>query len=502
MSESRLSRRRWLEVTSALGLGLSGFLPDGVRAAVPGEGSPVRDVGSRRQLFVDSWLIDELAGARQVLHPPRPEEIVFRFDRPWEGIYSGYATVLRDGDRFRLYYRGMPRARHDLETEVTCVAESEDGLTWKRPDLDHCPRPGASTNNIVLQRHRGCHNLSPFIDTRPDCPPGERYKAMGGTGQPGLLAFTSPDGLRWKQLGEGPVITRGAFDSQNNAFWSESEGRYVCYFRVFREGFRWIARSTSEDFVHWDEPVDLGLDGQPRRHLYTNGLHPYFRAPHLAIGLPTRFFPGRRVVTDREAREIGTPGQWNFVNDSTDIVLISTRGGSHLDRTFPEAFLRPGADLRNWTSRASYAARGFLQTSERELSIYVLHHLGYPSIHLRRHALRLDGFASVRAPLGGGEMVTRPLTFEGSRLLLNSSTSAAGGIHVELQTPEGRPIPGYTLDDCREIIGDRLDHPVSWRGGSTLALDARKAIRIRFVLRDADLFALRFTGEAGARDNG
>ena len=65
----------------------------------------------RRELFVDDLLIDRLAGARLVLHPPQPREIVLKFDQPWEGLYSGYETVLKDGDVFRFYYRGMPVAQ-------------------------------------------------------------------------------------------------------------------------------------------------------------------------------------------------------------------------------------------------------------------------------------------------------------------------------------------------------------------------------------------------------
>ncbi len=451
------------------------------------------DIGSRRELFVDHYLIESLNGARLVLHRPQAQEIVLRFDQPWEGLYSGYETVLKDRDKFRFYYRGMPEPKHDLETEVTCVAESDDGIHWTRPKLGIYEVRGTKENNVVLARNRGCHNLAPFIDANPNCPSDERYKALGGTGQPGLLAFVSPDGLHWKQIQQDPVITKGAFDSQNNAFWSESEEQYVCYFRVFREGKRWIARTTSQDFLRWTEPVDLELDDKPREHLYTNQIEPYPRAPHIYLGLPTRFLPGRRVVTDEEARRIGTPTQWNYANDCTDILLTSARGGADFKRTFMEAFIRPGADLRNWTSRANYAARGIVQTGERELSIYVKHNSGYPSSHVRRYTIRPDGFVSVAGPYAGGEMVTKPLTFSGNRLAINYASSAVGGLRVEVQTSDGKRVDGFTLNDCVEIIGDRLEHIVSWKRGADVGALAGKPIRLRFGLKDADLFSIQFT---------
>jgi hypothetical protein len=111
----------------------------------------------------------------------------------------------------------------------------------------------------------------------------------------------------------------------------------------------------------------------------------------------------------------------------------------------------------------------------------------------RRYALRIDGFVSLHAPLGGGELTTKPLTFTGNRLLLNISTSAGGGARVELQSPDGRPLDGFGLDDCTEIIGDDLAFPVRWRGD--LGALAGRPVRLRFVLRDADVYSYRFTTE-------
>ena len=455
-------------------------------------GNPV-DVGSRRELFVDHHMIESLNGVRLALHHPQPREIALAFDQPWEGLYSGYETVLKDGEMYRLYYRGMPEAKHDLATEVTCVAESSDGVHWTRPELSIYEVQGAKRNNVVLANNRGCHNFAPFLDANPTCPADQRYKALGGTGQPGLLAFVSADGLHWKQLQEDPVITKGAFDSQNNAFWSVSEKVYVCYFRVFRDGKRWIARTTSHDFVHWTDPVDLELGGQPREHLYTNQFDPYLRAPHIYLGFPTRFLPGRRVLTDDEAQRIGTPTRYNYVNDCTDILLASARGGDNFQRTFMEAFIRPGADLQNWTSRANYAARGIVQSGPRELSLYVKHHSGYPSNHVRRYVLRPDGFVSVQAPYTGGELITKSFTFDGVNLALNYATSAVGGLFVEIQTPDGAPTEGFALHDCQEMIGDRIDEVVSWKNGADVSRLAGVPIRLRIVMKDADLYSFRFS---------
>ena len=452
----------------------------------------VAEIGNRRELFVDNFLIGSLDGARLELHAPRPAEKVLTLQRPWEGIYSGYFTVIQDGDRYLAYYRGMPEARHTLDVEVTCLAQSDDGINWTKPNLGLFEVGGSRENNVILAQHRACHNMAPLLDTNPKAPPSERFKALGGTGKPGLVALVSPDGIHWKDLQQEPVITKGAFDSQNVAFWSDTEQCYVCYFRVFTDGKRWVARCTSKDFRNWTEPVEMELDGKPRQHLYTNQTTPYVRAPQIYVGTPTRFFPGRRVLSDEVLKEIDTPTEWNYHNDCADIVFTSTRGGADFKRTFLEAFIRPGRDPRNWTSRASYAAHGIHLTGPDELSLWVQHNCGYATSHIRRYTMRVDGFVSVNAPYAGGQMTTKPLVFKGGRLTINFASSAGGGLRVEIQDASGQPIEGFAEADCPEIIGDEIDRTVSWKGGPDVSSLAGKPVRLRFVMRDADLYSIRF----------
>jgi hypothetical protein len=196
-----------------------------------------------------------------------------------------------------------------------------------------------------------------------------------------------------------------------------------------------------------------------------------------------RFVPGRTTIGDPPRRTDGL----------SDAVLISSRDGLHFSRTFLEAFIRPGLDPLNWGNAHGNQtpAAGLLQLTPEEVSIYWLEHYG-ATPRLRRGTLRTDGFASVNAPYAGGELVTKPLTFRGGRLVINYSTSAAGSVRVEVQNADGRPVSGFALEDCTEIYGDEIERTVSWKGGS-LAHLAGETVRLRFVLKDADLYSLRFT---------
>lgn len=480
-----------------------------------GQDTPI-EIGSRRELFVDRYLIDRMDSVRLHLHEPRDEGAVLPFDRPWEGIYCGYCTVIHDenvdhqvsdqttGARapYRVYYRGMPAGTTDGSAkEVTCVAFSDDGIHWQKPELGLFEVNGSKDNNVVWAGDPPySHNFSPFIDTRCDCPPEQRYKALSGLDKTGLVAFVSADGLRWKKLQPEAVIPRKTpfkvgwmFDSQNVAFWSESERKYLCYFRVYT-GVRRIARSESSDFVHWSEPVlmEYESDGQPApiEELYTNQTSPYFRAPHCYLSVAARFVPGRQAISDEEAIRLQVAK--NYYKDLSDAVLMTSRGGNAYERTFLSSFIRPGIGLRNWVSRTNYPALGIVQTGPHEMSIYVNQDYAQPTSHLHRYSLRLDGFASVRAEYGGGELLTKPLRFTGTRLELNLSTSAVGSIKVEIQDENGKPLPGFSADQCVDVIGNETDRMVRWKSGSDLSELVDKPVRLRFIMKDADLYAIRF----------
>lgn len=461
-----------------------------------GAASGAIDVGSRLELFVDYFLIDTLEGTRLQLHTPIPGEKVLAFDQPWEGRFCGYVTILQEENRYLLYYRGLPEAGKDgSNTEVTCVALSEDGIHWERPNLGLFEVNGTRDNNVILAGHAPfSHNFSPFHDTRPGVPDDERFKALAGTEEAGLAAFVSADGFHWRKLREEPVITDGKFDSQNIAFWSEAEGMYVSYFRTWSgggwAGFRSISRATSPDFINWSPTEAMSFGDAPMEHLYTNQTRPYFRAPHLYTAICARFMPGRRVVSAEQGEALGDTARYS--GDCSDTVFMTSRGGTRYDRTFMEGFVRPGIGLSNWMSRTNYPSYGLVPTGPATMAFYIQRNYAQPTHYLQRMILRTDGFASVHAPYEGGEMRTKPLIFAGASLAINYSTSAAGSVWVEMQDADGKPLPGFTREDADEIIGDEIERIVTWKGSADVSALAGKPVRLRFILKDADLYAIRF----------
>ena len=113
---------------------------------------------------------------------------------------------------------------------------------------------------------------------------------------------------------------------------------------------------------------------------------------------------------------------------------------------------------------------------------------------LRRFTYRVDGFVSVRAGTAGGEIVTRPLAFKGKQLVINyiAWPFRKGCVRVEVQDAEGHPLDGLALNDCVKLDGNEIEQRVTWKTGATPERYAGQPVRLRFVLKHADLFSLQF----------
>lgn len=488
----------------------------------------VIDIGNRRELFVEQGLIERLVGRAELkLHHPVPREVSITFDKPWEGNASGYTTVFKDGDLYRMYYRGHryiidPPPLRQAQPEVVCYAESRDGIHWEKPNLGLFDWPptannsGVKENNILWRGGYETHNFAPFKDTNPTCPPDQLYKAVGGTtASNGLLTFKSADGIRWSKLSDGPVVTEGAFDSQNTVFWDSNRQRYVMYVRYFSEGefkgLRSIAVSHSTDFKTWSEPVGLTYMDSPPQQMYTNQIAPYYRAPHLLLGFPTRFVARPLSEHVKRLEPVDTRAQFiAAVNGTgsytgaeiTDSVLIASRDGQTF-RRWDEAFLRPGPQAEGrWIYGDNYQSYGLLETRTdregmpNEISLQFNEGSWRDEMHrLRRYTIRLDGFVSLSAPLSGGELTTKPLKFVGQQLSVNYATSAAGSLRIEIQDSTGDPIPGFSLAEAEELFGDSVDQKATWKNSTDVSRLAGQVVRLHFALRDGDLYSFKFTDQ-------
>lgn len=525
MNNLQLTRRSWIRTATAIGIAQAGTL----RSAET-DAQQAIDIGSRRELFIDNLLIETLAGsAEQRMHHPIPREVALVHDEPWEGTGSGYHSIFQDGDLYRMYYKAwhlqvsqgkLDTSRHPL---FCCYAESDDGVNWRKPKLGLHDFQGSKENNIVMVSGAlGPLNVDAghpavFKDDNPNVADDARYKAILRSSKPnGLLPFKSPDGLHWAPMTDKPILGGlGAFDSQNLAFWDPTIGKYRAYWRIFTAGvttdkewkpagIRAIRTATSDDMVNWGPHTDLTYEDSPDEELYTNQIKPYHRAPHILLGFPSRYVDrgwsaSMRALPELENRELRASSSRRYGTALTDALLMASRDGIKFKR-WNEAFLAPGIERPgSWHYGQQYIAWHAVETKSAmagapdELSFYSCENYWTGnSSELRRYSLRLDGFVSIQTNANGGQLISRPIQFSGSKLSLNFATSVAGSVRVELQNEAGEPISGFGLEDCPEIFGDTVDRVVTWKSGADVSKLAGQPIRLRFEMRDADLYSFQF----------
>lgn len=485
------------------------------------------NISTKRECFFDDYLINtEKTTAVSTLHKAKPEEIVKTFTDNWETNGIAYLNLFYDEDikKYRLYYLG--RETKEITKENThgevirvCYAESDDGINWIKPNLGMCEFEGSKENNIILDLTVAPYydNFFVFKDTNPSCKAEEKYKAVSEY-EHKLYSYISADGIKFKR--HMLITEEGSFDSLNTAMWDDEAKIYRCYFRSFHlpgdfEGkdpydkkplevdseernfrIRDIRYIESKDFKNWSGQKLLRFTGE-EIPLYTNCITPYFRAPHILLGFPSRYVqrPSWSGAYDNlsglEERKEKMKLHERYGLAITDCIFISSRNGVNFTK-YDEAFITPGAEAgHNWFYGDCYPAVGFVLTdgkygngSDKEISMFCPEGSFGKKNSIRRYSIRQDGFRSYHA--GGEEKIltTKPFTFEGNTLFANIETSAAGYICFEITDSEGN-----IIKSC-EMFGDSIDKKISFEGN--LSDFSGKEVIMKLKMRDADIYSIKF----------
>ena len=478
-------------------------------------------IGTDRQLFWDDHLVDaEKTSAFHRVMQPVKKECCFLFDQPNELFSISYPCIVKDAGGYKMYYQ--PWYEKDM-TPCVCVIESKDGLNWHRPKLDIFEGHDLKENNIVIEHVKD--GVFVFYDTNPACPANEKYKAIGsafmlhpdGEKKTSLCCYTSPDGYHFTL--SHPMTRYGTFDSLNTAFWDGQ--RYRCYLRSFHNipgvsddtvldlgqiyshqkvwlyAKRDIRVMFSDDFRNWSVPEMIRFGDGYDYPLYTNNIEKYARAP-VYVGFPVRYcerpewnanieqMTGYRVK--KQATERVEPRTGRV---STDCIFMCSRDGKNW-RRYNEAFLTPGyEEEHNWIYGDCYLAYGMIDTEKEYYNLYTIDRhfsFGVPR-PLNRYEIRKDGFACAMA--GGDEavLVTKPVLFDGGTLHLNFASSAYGYIYVSVLDENGDVISN---GESVEVFGDNIDRRVVFENNFALSTCAGKPVRLKFRMRDAKLFSMKF----------
>ena len=116
-------------------------------------------------------------------------------------------------------------------------------------------------------------NFSIFIDTNPDCPENEKFKALSLESYQGeeryvtdLMLYTSVDGLKFENPRKLDI--KGVFDTYNVLIWDDAEKMYRIYLRDFHKMNR-IPREYYTPTVYAEELAAVRRgDIPPRKRLF------------------------------------------------------------------------------------------------------------------------------------------------------------------------------------------------------------------------------------------
>jgi hypothetical protein len=459
------------------------------------------NAGSEKQLFIDELLIAAKSNITLTMNPPvkKLERNVVP-EHPWENLGVGYLSILEVEGVYKMWYACSSRSQgasrepgapeEGPRARNLCYATSEDGIKWRKPKLGLIDFGGSKQNNIVIKNVFG----TVFLDPRKI--DGNLYK-FAGSQRPnrGLVIYTSPDGLRWSPFRKEPVLSKGHFDTQNQALWDDRLGHYVAYVRRW-EGYnekrvplccRQVGRSVSSDLANWPEPeVVFGYDGEDpvESDPYTPSVVKYPGTRNTYLMFPSAYFhyPNKR-------------------NDGPlDIQLGVSRDGISWRRIQREPYLRLGLD-GTFDDGALYMGVGLLM-KEAEIFMY---YIGRDIIHgavdagsnvpggvISRIVQRMDGFVSADASYAGGELTTVPIVFTGRALLLNLDTGAMGETRVEILDENDRAIPGFSINESDSIRGNYIAHTVTWNRQSDVSRLAGRTVKLRFLMRSTKLYSFQF----------
>ena len=191
-----------------------------------------------------------------------------------------------------------------------------------------------------------------------------------------------------------------------------------------------------------------------------------------------------------------------------DVQLAVSRDAEHFDRIGGRrAFIGLGPEGR-FDSRFIWAMPNPIRMGDELWIYYVASNRDHLKSHkldpaaekdmsgIGRAVLRLDGFVSADGDYNGGQFTTPPLTFKGDRLELNVDAAGGGSVQVEVLDQNGEAIEGFSLRESLPITRNSVRIPVSWANDPNLGALAGSAVRLRFHMTNASLYAFQFKGDS------
>jgi hypothetical protein len=500
----------------------------------------------RTLLFVDDHDVLYRAGTRRFLNPPvrHLRNPLIAEDKPWE-LAIGWTSVFRhpESGKYQLWYQAYAgsRAREKTHECVVCYAESDDGVTFAKPNLGLFDFNGEQSTNIVLLGsgvlgHRYCNSV--IVDPR-DADPARRYKMAfsdwskdaDGSVWVGMHVAFSPDGVRWTKHAEAPRYrlyhgvkkVQPPFVGENpyheiaspdgrvrhqarlpmtlsdacDVTFDPHRERFVIYGKMWiggpDGGLGWkhgMGRSESRDFLNWSKPQLVctpdDADGPLEFHTSPVFIH------------RERYFSLSQVLNRAGGGVM-------------DIELMVSRDGIEWERPFRQPYFIPRSPSAQFDSGTILTNSNLIIHGD-ELRIY---YGAYSSGAIGGGAnitgdqqssgvglvtLPMDRFAGIRSqpeqptpksktPPNIGQITLKPLDFAGVGEITFNANAAGGAVWGEVLDEDGYRVPGFDKANSIPLTTDSLRHPLAWKDRKLSDLPPGRH-HLRLHLQQAEVFAV------------
>jgi len=457
-------------------------------------------IGSSKKLLIDDWIIEKMWGVERRINPPTRYlgNPVIKADSPWERNILPMGTVLYDQKEktFKVWYHCSGSKGCHI-----AYATSGDGLNWSKPHLGLCECEGSKENNLISLGGRLRPACCPTVTDLSEKPVfGQRYMmycwVWSTIPEGGMRLAYSSNGVEWDLVPTEPFLTYGKFTSGKSSNdvvygycdgitgrfsmyhvvllpnWSGCEGRVEYDFHP--DWKRVVARRTSENGLCWSDPeVILMPDKEDPFDLQFYNLSVY----------------------TYEGVYVGAVSAYHVRKQTMDVQLVFSRDGKDWVRVGNREPFIPLGPEGTFDSHMITTFSHLVKVDD-ELWMYYVgsdtpHNVMPWNMAIGLAKLRLDGFVSLDAGSQGGIVVTKPLTFKGRHLWVNTNASS-GTLLAEILDEYGTPLPGFTKEECEPVTADSVNHCVRWKHCSDVSSLEGKVVRLKFFLNNVKLYAFKF----------
>jgi len=501
-----------------------------------------------KQLFLDDYAVQEMKGLRRRMHSPEKKGPVLKADIPSDGDFVETVSApmwIPDEGVYKMVYECNHRG-----PDYWALATSEDGIHWKKPLLGAVEFKGSKENNLIASPGGRLWQVIYDLDD-PD--PERRYKGfLGRSGRKPVVSSDCVH-WRQLDLPSLSSFDAGTlcFDRERRWFIGllKMEGRYGRAYNISESADFEHWSEPRFFFGTDDKDQELAL-GVIRRRLADPGLaKPLFIDPDPAVGWQAPAWQRKlrwvaRETWRAECYNIGIfPYEgvylaWLMIYYPTGTGLPERNNtdGFHLiqlamTRGLKKPLVRLG-DRKAFIGPSRIDEKGLVGNYDRlqlEITNHPVDHddeLWFYYSGFKRRALqhdrwtdgsrrepstlsaieradwiedthsaillavlRRDGFVSLDADEGGGELVTKRFVATGKELLLNLDVHKGGAAKVEVLGGDGKPLPGFDLESCAEMIDDATRQQVVWKANAHWRQLRGRTVRLGIQLNRARLYA-------------